>query len=548
MKNSFLLIVSFLLLISCSKEDEKEEIIDLKIEFTQFDVTLLSGDKSIGIIDNNTNKISLPNVKNPLEITSVSYEYSEDVSIIIPNPNTRIDQWNIIEKFRLHSVGTFKEYTVEITDYEEPEEAVYENQATIAPLETFGTYVKYHMIDLNQNAGKLSNKTTANIAFGEKGMNGIRFPLYCGDAFGGHPEEGVVLEDVYRTPLESLANAKAAYSGSEPFIIFLGIKVLTSNKAEYFPDWVTTDQDDVANPEKYAQLIIDFISFMNKKGHTIDAFAFDKEAVRMSTDNFKIAVDTLRARTARLGFVMPKIVAPELLDPQGDVPSGYMNTLYNKGYEASYDIFGNHYYQRDHNIAGFAKLKYEFDLSQSDKVRPSWATEPHWNGDGDLFSAESALGCMFDHTDLGIEAFMWWDYPITGGIKFRHSVMRAYSDAIHRSTPIRMIDHDGESTLIQGKLHTRAYLRGDEVNVFLLNVINPNTVGLVPISYEDYALGILDDFKIDGRISIRQWRQSTDNDTDIEGEYSMMDPTGDNQLLLDLPTGSVTHLTFKITD
>ncbi|WP_152439924.1 hypothetical protein, partial [Arcticibacter svalbardensis] len=299
------------------------------------------------------------------------------------------------------------------------------------------------------------------------------------------------------------------------------------------------------NPEKFAQMLVDFITFMHNKGHVINVIALDKESVRMGIDGFKVAVDTLRARTKRLDYEVPKIVAPELLDPQGNIPCGYMNTLYNKGFQNSYDIFGDHYYQRDHTVAGFAKLKYEFDLAQSDKTRPQWATEPHWNGDGELYAAESALGVTFDHTDLGLEAFMWWGYPITGSTKFNQPVMRAYSDAILRSAPIRMVDHDGEETFTQGKLHSRAYLRGIEVNVFLINVVNPNVAGLIPISYHNYVIGILNNFSVDGKATVRQWREDTNNDTTTEGEISTLDPTKNNQLLVDLPIGSVTQITFK---
>jgi hypothetical protein len=538
MKNFPLLLISIFLFLSCSKDPENIEPEVTEIKFTQFDVTLSSGAKSIGSIDNDNKKISLYDIKDPLEIVSVTYKYSDDVSIITPNPDTRIGKWEVTEKFRLHSDGNFEEYTVEIADYQEP---TFTNQATISPLETFGTTIKYHMIDLNEDPTDIT-VSKASVGFGEKGMNGIRFPLYCGDKFGGHPSEGVVVEDVYEKPLTSLVNAKAAYTGSEPFMIFLGIKVLTSNKDEIFPDWVTTDKSDVANPDKYAQLLVDFISFMDKKGHTINAIGLDKESVRMGIDDFKIAVDSLRARTERLGFVVPKIVAPELLDPQGDVPSGYMNTLYNKGFQDRFDIFGNHYYQRDHTEAGFAKLKYEFDLAQSDKARSQWATEPHWNGDPDVWVAETAIGAMFDHTDLGLEAFMWWDYPITGGVKPKQSIMRAYSDGIHRSTPIRMIDHDVEETFTKGKLHSRAYIRDNEVNVFLINVVNPNIDGLVPVSYEDYVIGVLDGFKIDGKVNVRQWR----DDISVEGEYTSIDPVSDNQVLLDIPTGSFIQLTFDI--
>ena len=545
MNKIYILIITIFLFISCSKaESDNDGISDIELNFTQFDVTLSSGEKSIGVIDNDNKHISLYDVKDPLEIVSVTYKFSEDVSIITPNPSTRIGKWEITEKFRLHSSESFEDYTVEIPDFEEP---VYENQATISPLETFGTTVRYHMLDLNGDPNKAKEESTAFEAFSNQKMNGIRFPLYCGDAFGGHPSEGVVVEDVYANPLKSLENAKAAYSGSEPFMIFVGIKVLTSNKNEYYPDWVSTDEDGII-PDKYAQLLVDFIAFMDKKGHTINAIAFDKESVRMSVEDFKISADSLRAKTARLGYVVPKIVAPELLDPQGDTSNGWMNELYNKGYQDRYDIFGNHYYQRDHTVAGFAKLKYEFDLAQSDRTRPQWATEPHWNNDSSIFRTESAFGVMFDHTDLGLDAFMWWGYPIEGSTTIKSPIMRSYSGAILGSIPIRMLDHDGEETFTNGKLHTRAYLRGNEVNVFLINVVNPNIAGIVPASYEDYAVGILDGFKIDGRVTVRQWQDDSVVGSEVEGEVILVDAIEEKQFLLDIPTGTFTQLTFKIKE
>ena len=518
------------------------------IEFIQFDITLSSGKNVIGLIDNDSMRISLPGVKNPSDIVSVDYVYSDEVTGVTPEPEMVIGTWRETEMFRLEFRSGYQDYTVELPDYEKP---IYISQATIAPLETFGTKIQYHILDLNGDANKAKDESIASVAFGDKGMNGIRFPLYCGDYYGGHPEPGVVIGSVYDKPMESLENAKKYYSGSEPFMIFLGIKCMTSDKNEYYPDWVS-QEDDYIIPGMYAQMILDFIVFMDSRGHEVNAVAIDKESVRMDVEDFKESVDSIRAMTARLGYTVPKIVAPELLDPQGDKSGGWMNELYDKGYQDRFDVFGNHYYQRDHTVAGFAKLKYEFDLAQSDKVRPAWATEPHWNGDGELFGAESALGCMFDHTDLGLDAFMWWGYPILGSGSAKSCVMRAFSDAIHRSIPIRMLDHDGEETLTQGKLHTRAYLRGDEVNVFLLNIVNPNAEGVVPVSYEDYAIGILDGYQIDGKVTFRQWREDTDNDTydeeteTDEGELFKITPVEENQFLVDLPSGSVTQLTFTI--
>jgi hypothetical protein len=548
MKKMNLVLLLFVFITSCSKDSTEEEVINLDLKFIQFNVTLSSGEKSIGIIDNDNKYISLPNITDPLEILSVNYQYSEDVSIIAPKPETRIGQWEVLEKFRLHAGGDYQEYTVEIVDYQKP---TYTNKATIAPLDKFGRVTKYHLLDLNGNPGQVSNISNANIAFGQGGMNGIRFPIYCGDYYGGHPEEATVVESVYEAPLKSLENAKASYSGTEPFMIFAGLKVMTNDKAEYFPDWVTTEKDDVANPVKYAQLIVDFITFMHKKGHTIDAFAFDKEAARMDVEDFKIAVDTLRARTARLGYVVPKIVAPELYKPIGK--NGPFDDLYKANGESRYDVFGNHYYQGHHNVNIFPDFKYEFDLSQSDKFRESWATEAHWDAircssayekSTDLWGGETALGCMFDWTDLGLDLVSWWSYPISGGNSVRSYIIRAYSEALIHSQPIRMLDHDGEETLTRWKLQSRAYIKDNEVNVFLVNVVSPCFTDFTPISYEEYPIGILDGFKIDGNVSVTQW----DDNDQPEGKSFNIEPVEENQFLLDIPHGSITHVSFKITE
>ncbi|MEO9572122.1 MAG: hypothetical protein ABJH82_00870 [Polaribacter sp.] len=553
MKKINLVILSLVLFLNCSKESEEQIINDIDLRFTKFDVTLSSGVKSIGVIDNDQNTISLPNVSNPLDITSVDYQYSEDVSLISPNPDTRISKWGLAEKFRLYANGSFKEYVVEIPDYVKP---VFENQATISPLEKFGKVTKYHMYDLNHNAGALSNISNAEKAFGEASgqakMNGLRVPLYCGDAFGGHPAEGEVIESVYTTLLKSIENAKASYYGTEPFIIFLGLKVLTSDKAEYFPDWVTTEAPTVPNPVKYAQLIVDYIEFMDKNGHEVNYVAFDKEAARMDVTDFTIAVDTLRARTARLGYVVPKVVAPEFYKPLGE--SGSFNDLYKINGQDRFDVFGNHYYMNHHNETNHPNLKFEYELAQSDKFREAWATEAHWDAlrcsniyekDREIWTSELAIGCMFDWTDLGLDLVSWWDYPLSGGNAPRHYITRAYTEALIGSQPIRMLDHDGEEVLSRFKLHSRAYIRGNEVNVFFINTVSPcNAVNYTPTFYKDYPVGILDGFKIDGDINVTQW----DDDDEPLGESFVIEPVEENQFLIDITPGSFTHVSFNISE
>ncbi|MDB4335195.1 hypothetical protein OAA06_02415, partial [bacterium] len=514
--------------------DHEANVVEIK--FFQFDATLISGETSIGVIDDDNMLISLYGVKHPSEIVSVEYTYSEG-GRVNPTPESRIGDWGVTEQFSVAILFDYVTYTVVFPDYVAP---VYTNQATIAPLDTFGCVTKYHMLDLNASPTKAATDALASAAFGEQGLNGIRVPIYCGDYYGAHPEEGVVTEiNDYTNVLKSINNAKKYYKGTEPFVVFAGIKVMTSNKDEYFPDWVTTDSETVPNPDKYAQLIVDFITFMHSKGHDVHAIALTKEAAKLTVDDFKETVDSIRARTARLGYVLPKIVAPELFKADGNVPDGFMNQLYSKGYQDSYDVYGNHYYHWQYDVSGYNNLAYEFNLAQSDKKHPFWATEPHWDQDKNVLGAEMAIAPMFLQTDLGLEAFMWWGahYPITGTSNMSAPIIRGYSSAILGSTPIRMIDHDGEEVITRGKLHSRAYLRGNEVNVFFINSGRGT-----PVSYEDYVIGILDDFDVNGEVTFRQWTADTGN----AGEYTMLNPVASNQIIVDLPTGSFTQLTFNI--
>ena len=539
MTKIYLFITAFFLFASCDDSTSSGEDNGVNVKFTQFDVTLSSGEVSIGLIDDDSLTIMLTGIKEPLNIKSVTYAYSDEVTLVTPTPESKIGDWDVKESFRLHASSGYLDYTVLISDYEAP---TYTSQATIAPLETFGCITRYHMLDLNANAGKSSSDAAAYAAFGEQGMNGIRFPIYCGDAHEAHPNEGEVIESFYATPLKSLDNAKKNYYGSEPFIVFAGIKVDTKDKTEYFPNWVTTESDYIPNPEKYAHLIVDFITFMDSKGHEVGAVALTKEAAKMEAADFSETVDSIRAMTARLGLETPRMVAPELFKADGDVADGWMNELYDQGFQDSYEVYGNHYYHWQYDAAGFANLKYEYELAQTDKARPFWATEPHWDGNATVAASQNAIATMFLQTDLGLEAFMWWGahYPITGSTNMKGPIIRAYSAGILQSQPIRMIDHDGEEVITRGKLQSRAYLRGDEVNVFLINVGSS--------SYEDYVVGILDDFTIDGKVIVTQWREGTEDDTGYEGEVQRIDPVGDSQFLIDIPSGSFTQLTFNITE
>ena len=106
--------------------------------------------------------------------------------------------------------------------------------------------------------------------------------------------------------------------------------------------------------------------------------------------------------------------------------------------------------------------------------------------------------------------------------------MRAYTEALIGSQPIRMLDHDGEEVLSRLKLHSRAYIRDNEVNVFFINTVSPCNTTFTPPFYEEYPVGILDGFKIDGNISVTQW----DDDDQPSGKSFVIESVTENQFLI----------------
>ncbi len=74
--------------------------------------------------------------------------------------------------------------------------------------------------------------------------------------------------------------------------------------------------------------------------------------------------------------------------------------------------------------------------------------------------------------------------------------------------------------------------------------MNQDVTNFTPISYYEYLIGILDGFKINGNITIKQ----RDDNDQPEGKYFSIEPIEDNQFLRDIRHVSITHVSFKITE
>lgn len=553
MKNikNLICLFSLLLFVSC-KDGDNQDIVDLAI--SSFMVKTQKGDIKC-IINNKDNIILVPGVENGNEILGVGYSIPQN-STIYPEPNLLINNWDEEEAFLLSSSGNVgRRYTAVLTDYSESEPDIIESDAVIYINQQFGRKTKYFMYDLKGNPGSLSNDINkVEKLFWKNGMNGLRIPIFGDNHYNGHPASGVVDRKSYETLLKSMTNARTNFSGDK-FMIFASKKNMGTIQ---FPDWVNLP-DGTADPEKYAIMLCDYLKFMKKEGFEVDVLGVDNEfefnSGKITVDKYNKIVPVVKKYCQENDIKIPQFVAHDRYMPEGNKPTAWLNTAKEKGAFDKIDIYGTHYYPQHHfqvKEGRFEALKYEFDLMNSDRSREFWATEPHWDDaktEDKLYYSEQALCAMFDQTDLGMDAFMWWGY--TDADNYKGQIMEAYSLSIFNSTPIRLIDHDGESTFTKGNLQTRAYIKGNEVNVFITNLTANKEDGKEYLDYifeisnetvKDGDMKVFENMEIDGNVTLRRWS----DDTSGAGYIEDIEPINSSIFSIDIPIRSVTHLHFRL--
>ncbi|MFI3258846.1 MAG: hypothetical protein R3Y16_01985 [Rikenellaceae bacterium] len=410
--------------------------------------------------------------------------------------------------------------------------------ATITAQEYFGHVMKNFFYDLKYSQGAISSASIAEEMFVDDDMNGVRISIFGNDDKPAHPAAGEVIESYYTGTFTSITNARAA-RGTKEFIVFASKKL---NGKTSFPDWVKDDAGEV-DPEPYSRLLFDYIEFMDSKGVTIDVLGVDNEIEynegNITPQKYYETVNFLKARLAEAGLPIPKFIGPERYGAN----AAWIKTFFESGYDDTMDIYGNHYYptQRFTRYNDFVSdMTYIGD-------REFWATEPHWNAESTttgadvLGYAESAIGAIWDHTDMGLDAIMWWDYKRTTNT--RAYLMRTISAPIKDAQPVRVVDHDGESIRTNGLLHTRAFREGNQITLYIVNTCAEEDVASQP-SYTNYEFVLADATCSSYKIAYTQWR----DDTEISGADDYTIIYNKNKFFLDIPARSITYVTFKVSD
>lgn len=394
----------------------------------------------------------------------------------------------------------------------------------------YGREIQHFFYDLKENPGSVGTSDVAEQLFDDDDMDGVRIPIYGDNTHPAHPSYGTIEGQYYADMLNSIERAKKA-RGDRGLIIFASKKL---DGKTSFPDWVK-DANGVI-PEKYGKMLVDYIQFLRDKGIVIDVLGIDNESNfnegMISPQKHKLIVDYLKMQSVKLGFKMPLVIGPERFEPMGNVENSWLKILYENNWESSIDIYGTHYYPQ-HRYSD--RLQYELSL-KGDK--PFWSTELHWPSEkvqtDVLDYAETVICTLWDQTDLGMDAFMWWDYK--PGDSLRGCLMSAVSVPLHGSRPIMMTDVDGSDIKTDGTFKTRAF-RNNKTGMIYVYVINMSGSN----EYNDYRFTITDGM-IENEVNFTLWRDGTP----VSGISSTSKVLSPQSFMQTIPSRSITVFKFKI--
>lgn len=412
------------------------------------------------------------------------------------------------------------------------------DESVISADQYFGRTIKHHFYDLKHIPGAIKNADIAKDLFITDRMNGLRIPIFGTDKAPAHPTSGAVEERYYRDLIRSINTAQAVVkeSGGDKLLIFASKKL---DGKTSFPSWVK-GADGGVDPPKYGQLLVDFIMFMLDKGIEIDYLGVDNEYEynegKISAKKYIEIVDFVVAKSEELGFKRPQFVGAERYEPMGNKKQNWTRSLLSiDGGGDRMDIFGTHYYP-EHRY--YERLVYDMSLVGDREV---WATEPHWKADSKIEDkleyADKAICTLWDHTDLGVDCFIWWAY--TRNKNYTGYIKQAISVPLRGSQPVRVSDPDGESIRREGQLQVRAFRNGDRVDLYIINVSQR-----MKRSYRGYVVTLDPDegYTLDGDILARQWS----GEYTPQGEYKSVKVLTDNQFSIDLPHRSITHIQMTL--
>lgn len=311
-----------------------------------------------------------------------------------------------------------------------------------------------------KEGGKAAGVTPgyARMLFVTNKMNCLRIPIYGDASDPAHPSSGVVIGSYYADTLYAMTNARAANSN----VILFASKKLDGQTS--FPSWTENGNGVIAS--QYAVMLADYLQFMQSNGFTMDILGVDNERTynegNITASTFNEIITNLASLSVSRGFTLPKfLIGPENYAPD----TNWLTNLIKNGSGNLLSIVGTHYYPQNRPVG---KLQSLVALGGS---RPDWNSEVHWQNlsspEDAIDEAQQNMGAIFDCTDTGLSAYVWWAYGDAGAVQA--NMEQALTVNLLDTRPVYMDDIDGNSASTPGQLITRAFASPTNLVVWAIN-------------------------------------------------------------------------------
>jgi len=338
-----------------------------------------------------------------------------------------------------------------------PAETATAERITVYPSQVSGVRITDWGFDLKQ--AEVIRRVARNYhhfaerVFGSGEITAMRIPFRADRA--GVKADGHLRSSWYAETMQAIANIRAV----NPRIKIMVSRSTVGTARD--PDFASSlKYRGQVVPWKYGRVAAEYLTFLRRHGIIASMVGLDNEPryneANLTPARLRLVV---KAMNAYYAWNLPKIIGNCGSEPNPDwlasVPSwqkiGYASTHTNPDRRDTQrpDLFRLVHVGRQRSI-------------------PTWNTEFHFpdHPTAPYRAMKTMFLSLFDNTDAGVSAIMWWGYKPDGSVKA--DVQRAIVESTFHTRHMLVKDGDGPA-VTTGTLITRAFIRGGHKFLWVIN-------------------------------------------------------------------------------
>lgn len=416
-------------------------------------------------------------------------------------------------------------------------------QVTIELDQPIGPTIEYFGWDLKGTVN-LGNPLSRAEEHYDTGANLVRVPVFA----TAHFEDGSVDQSRYTNVLNSLGNILAVNPDTK---VFVSLKLSGANT---FPEWIESNNDGQIfgnavkrpDPEKYSQLLTDFVEFFWNQGIKIDFFGILNEVDRaVLADEYISTVRLFQQKMIDQGIPADyrdfEWVGPDTFRVGPAAP--YAQDVISMGGSDTLTIGGAHMYSLNQFENGDVWGQFANVLPAG---TPLWHTEVHLNshsafpGISNTVLVRNAFAVLGGSARSGVTSFTWWARGDSSTdfarIMKRRAVEIMLGSQPLATTPVHPVQFNNDEP---GDLF-QAYRKGDRLHVVLIN-----EGAAVP----DFQVDLVGSDVVKQVLASDSW-QGPGDEIGVDATELVLNPTIVNDrtafVLDELPADSVSRFEFQL--